>query len=229
MQLLCGHHNSLRLRLRQVSALEIATNHRDALDAQKVNKKREYDRRLYLQNKDRKRESARRYYLLNEDKKRDYERQFYLQHKDRKKDYIRQYNLLNEDKKKDYGREYYLQNEDKTKEYFRQYVDENKNKVKELNRQLRARNHDHPESYLPRTSENKSWKTPDAVRNYFESVSNELGISSYHDWYRISSFQIHSLGGTFFFIFSWTQSLTFRRKPICKVWQPRQCSALCFP
>src|SRR5689334_9639565 len=46
----------------------------------------------------------------------------------------------------------------------------------------------------------KSWKTPEVVRDYFESIKSKLHISHYTDWYRISRTQIMELGGAYSFV-----------------------------
>ena len=45
----------------------------------------------------------------------------------------------------------------------------------------------------------KSWKTPELVRDYFESIKAKLHISHYSGWYRISRTQIRDLGGAYSF------------------------------
>jgi hypothetical protein len=143
----------------------------------------EYDRLYYLQNEDKKKDSAQRYYSQNEE---------------RKKNSNRRYRLENEDKSKDYSRKYSAENESKMKEYLRGYNLQHKDLARESNRQYRIRTHDHPETYLPRvttTTTLKSWKTPELVREYFDSIAGRLQIANSTDWYRVSRAQIRSLGG----------------------------------
>lgn len=125
------------------------------------------------------------------------------------KDYRRLYNRLNRDKLKESRRFYYLQNLDKLKGSHRLYRTENKDarniyarqyqmefpaKVRATQRQHYLRYHKNPHMYMPRSAA-KSWKTPRLVREYFESISGRLLISSQADWYRVSQSQLDSLGG----------------------------------
>jgi hypothetical protein len=66
--------------------------------------------------------------------------------------------------------------------------------MKESNHQNYIRNLENPDTYLSRSAI-KSWKSPELVREFFESIAEQLNISSHPDWYRISYDQIRNLGG----------------------------------
>lgn len=137
------------------------------------------------------REAVRDYRLQNQDSIKEYTRHYYLQNEDKKKLYDRRYYAQHEDKKKEYARQRYLLNEDKAKEYYLL----NKNHVKEVTRRYRLLNHKSPETYLPRASPTRSWKSPENVREYFDSIAKQLHITSHSDWYRVSVVQLAQLGG----------------------------------
>lgn len=51
------------------------------------------------------------------------------------------------------------------------------------------------EQYHPHPNPNHSWKSPELVREYFESLGKQLRIAHFTDWYRISRSQVGLLGG----------------------------------
>jgi hypothetical protein len=157
--------------------------------------KKEYSRQYRLQNSDKAIDSVRQYRLKNEHKLKDAYDEYYLLNKDRISEAMRDYGLQNMDKKRDYDRRYNLQTKDKKKESHRQYRKQNQDKIRELKREYHRDNHDSPASYYPRQALNKSWKSPELVREYFESIAQQLHISDFSDWYRISRGQIKSLDG----------------------------------
>lgn len=110
-------------------------------------------------------------------------------------DYNRQYYLQTEEKKKDSARRYYAQNEDREKALKRGYRLENGDKRREYGREYHVRKLQNPETYVPRSTANKSWKTPELVRAFFDSIAKQLHILEPSDWYRISNYQIIALGG----------------------------------
>lgn len=167
-----------------------------------------YYRQYYLQRKDKNPEFRtrnvdsrveyhRQYNLLNKDKnaeyrarkldaKPGYHRHYYLRNKDKNPEY----RMSNGDSRVEYRRQYYLQNADKNADYRAQndrtdYLQQYSLGKKEFNRSAHG--------YL-RT--NLSWKTPDLVREYFESVASQLNISTIGDWYRISKKQLDQYKGS---------------------------------
>jgi hypothetical protein len=155
----------------------------------KTDEMKVYDRQYRLRNMDKLRESKRQYRIKNKDKMQGY----YDQYKDSLKEYHRQYQIRNRNKVNESNREYYFRNGDKRREESRQYNFRNKDMRKE--RQFYSRSHQNPDSYLPRRIEVKSWKTPELVREYFESIAKQLHVTDYTDWYRISRPLIDNLGG----------------------------------
>jgi hypothetical protein len=145
---------------------------------------------------------------LLKDNRKDYDRRYYLRHKDKKKEKQLQYYVRNRDrlvdsqndaqfrnKTKNYRREYRSRNEGKMREFQRLHYLQNRDKRKETQRQYRMQQHENPEHFFPRYSVIKSWKSPERVREFFESIATQLLISHYTDWYRISRVQIRHLGG----------------------------------
>jgi hypothetical protein len=141
-----------------------------------------------------------------------------------RKQYDHDYYLRNKKLKQEYFRDYYIRNKSTISDYRRQYYTSNKRSVREANRKNYIRNKEHPELYFRRENASKSWKTPELVREYFESISKALSITDYTDWYRISFPQVGNLGGMFR---SFLSLLTRRLDTIFEVWKSRQCTAIC--
>jgi hypothetical protein len=111
-----------------------------------------------------------------------------------KKEYFRQYYLRYQSHIRQSNREYYNDNKNSRKIYERNYYIRNKDIMKGYYRDYYIKNKENPGPYI---RHNKSWKTPELVRKYFDSIAHLLSVSSYMDWYRISRAQIRQLGGTF--------------------------------
>jgi hypothetical protein len=125
---------------------------------------------------------------------------YYFRHKDKIRLSKRDYYIRNRDDIRESHRKYYVENKDNLKDYYLR----NKDSTRESKRRYYIRKKENPEtylSYLARETENKSWKSPELVREYFESVANQLHISDYSDWYRISRPQMLFYGGMFSFLF----------------------------
>jgi hypothetical protein len=131
--------------------------------------------------------------------KKEYFRQYLLHNKDKIKEVKQQYRQLHKDRVRESDRLYRLENRDKIKESKRLsdtlYRIRNKDKLRETMREKYLQNHKTPNSYIPRGAVLKSWKSPNSVRKYFDSIGKELHVSNYEDWYRISRVQIRDLGG----------------------------------
>jgi hypothetical protein len=166
-----------------------------------LNKLKDYDREYRLRNKDKLTESKRSYQIRNKDKLREYyyrnlgeyDRQYRIQNNDKLKDYGRQYRSQNREMKKDYS----LRNKLKSEESARLYYFRNHDKIKESIRANYIRHLENPDTYFPRLTVFKSWKSSESVREFFESLAEKLHISHYTDWYRISMIQIRDSGGVF--------------------------------
>jgi hypothetical protein len=205
-----------------------------------------YDQDYYIRNKDERRESMQDYYRRNKDTRRRYDQNYYLQNKDDASEYNRAYNIRNKDYKRDYyrdynirkmdalresSRNYYIRNKDEKLEYTREYYNRNKVDIKQskhdhylrnkdkkgtYHQQQYVANKDDPNLYSPRELPTKSWKTPQQVRDYFDSIAQHLCISSHIDWYRISRLQVGALRGmsnvvTIFLFFSFLGWTLFSR------------------
>jgi hypothetical protein len=168
----------------------------------KKDKMKEYDRQYRILNKDKIRERKRNYRIENKDmlrayalrnlnKTREYEREYRLRNKDKLDDYESLYRSLNKSKKRDYD----VRNKRQIEASTRQYYLRNKDRIKDSSRENYIRQHVHPAVYSPRQASFKSWKSAATVREYFESISNELSISHFSDWYRVSNLQIRYFGG----------------------------------
>jgi hypothetical protein len=159
-----------------------------------ADKRKSYDRQYQLRNKDKVKESKREYHLQNLDKMNDSFRQYRLLNRDKIQETMRWRHSQEGDKFKDYDRQYYLQNKDKLQQSSRQYHLEHGAKRRDLQRRYYLQRHSNPEAYLPRTAL-KSWKSPELVREYFESIAKYLHIVEPSDWQRISRVQLRYLGG----------------------------------
>lgn len=148
-----------------------------------LSKANEWRRAYRVGNRDKAREYDKDYRRRAGDNRKDYFIRYRLQNERSLKEYKKQYGLLNRDKKKDYYRSYHLQNQGRKREYFQKYCRQNEDKVKDYRVEKCA------------SSSLKSWRTPELVRSYLVSVAQELRISSYDDWYRISRPQLALIGG----------------------------------
>jgi hypothetical protein len=161
---------------------------------------KEYRRAYYLRNKDNRRILNRAYYLQNVDKFRITNRESYAENLDARRIINRDYYAQNKSTRTDSNRRYYLRNKDVVKDYHREYRSRRRDNIKELKREYYLRTLVDPQYYFPRDNDsNKSWKSADLVREYFDSISQALCISCYSDWYRISRAQISYLGGMLLF------------------------------
>lgn len=174
----------------------------------KVRDRSDYRRRYYQQNKDKCAE-----YLARIDDS--YQRNYYHQNRDKSAeyrartdsamaDYHRQYYLQNKDKNTelrisgemgDYQRGYSLRNNEKTAEYRKRSKDW-KVANRQYYRQYSRGKREYYQLYRGNQKSNLSWKTPDLVRSYFDSIAARLNISNFADWYRISKKQMDQYGGT---------------------------------
>ena len=90
------------------------------------NKKKEYDKKYYENNKDKIKE----YYENNKDKINEQRKEYYENNKDKINEQRKEYREKNKDKLKEYNKEYYENNKDKKKEYLKEYREKNKDKMK---------------------------------------------------------------------------------------------------
>jgi hypothetical protein len=216
----CNAERSLESDIRKIKRQEV---NREYYLRNKDNA-RVASRNYYLRNNDTKKKSNREYYILNRDSIRKYQREHNAQHNERK-DYFLHYRKENEHELKKYGRDYYIRNNDskrtasreyyrrnldnkreKSREYYNRNLDDvkecyhdyyqrNKDNRNDYRRDYYVRNKENPELYSPRETVFKSWKTPAEVREFFESIANDLSVNDFTDWYRVSRAQIFSFGG----------------------------------
>jgi hypothetical protein len=155
----------------------------------------QYYRDYYLRNKNSIKESRRSYYGRHKDTKRLLNRDYYARNKDTLREYYCDYNVRKKDDILASKRRYYSRNKDNKRRYDRDYYLRNKDDIRDSNRDYYVKNKLNPDDYSPRDIVLKSWKSPDLVREYFESISSLLLISNYNDWYRVSRHQIGHLRG----------------------------------
>lgn len=135
-----------------------------------------------------------------QDSKREYDRRYYLLNKDKKGSLVKQYHLRNKDKISAAKRDYYILNKSDLAKANRSYHARNADRVRELKREfyVRHRDHDNLAAYHPRTVDQlrlRSWRTPEQVREFFDSIAPRLQIAHHADWYRVSRELICELGG----------------------------------
>lgn len=121
------------------------------------------------------------------------DRQYYLRNKAKLVERARQYRNRGENIQKD--RDYRFRNKAKIEEQRRYYYRQNKARITEKMLLFYLRRHKNPSAYSPRIIPYKSWKTPEIVRAFFESVATRLHVSTPSDWYRVSRAQMAALGG----------------------------------
>jgi hypothetical protein len=87
-------------------------------------KRKQYDKQYYLDNKEKKKQYDKQYYLANKEKIKQYKKQYRLDNKERIKQYrldnkerIKQYRLDNKEKIKQYNKQYNLDNREKRRKY----------------------------------------------------------------------------------------------------------------
>jgi hypothetical protein len=137
-----------------------------------------------------------------------YHRDYYHENKKKRiesrREYDRAYYSANKAAKVSYHREYKNRREEKMKEYFRDYDRNVRNKDTKRDFHLRnkeriinnRREHYYSQKDINSLPEaNKSWKSPELIREYFESIKGTLLIANHTDWYRISRAQLAKLGG----------------------------------
>jgi hypothetical protein len=167
-------------------------------------REKEYNRAYYDRNKTLIRERKRLYYLRNKDKLVESNRKYYVgsqdngrvkasRTKDARSHYLREYAKRNS--RAQYLRDYYLQNKDTITECKSQNYKRNQANYREYRRQHYIRNKEYPEKYFRREIPIKSWKTPESVRTYLDSIANALMLYSHTDWYRVSRPQMALFGG----------------------------------
>lgn len=142
-------------------------------------------RGLNAENRERKIEVNRGYYSQRKGEG-DYRRFYYLRKKERNgqeclhNGAVEKENILDKHDQdaftKDISDEQRRRNIEQRKEYDREYY---------------LQSLESPSDYSP----GKSWKNPATLRGYFESIANEISITTHSDWYRVSRLQIVQLGG----------------------------------
>jgi hypothetical protein len=181
--------------------------------------RREFDRYYRLQNKDKMAEYDREYRIRNKNKISTLKRDYYFRINDGSKknycvvsendnfgilkseedmaicgQYQREYRVRNRDKLQEWNREY-NNTKECSLESKREYNFRNKDRRRKYYLDYYIRKNYNPESYLARNDLFKSWRTPELVRKYFDSIAEQLHIADYYDWYRISRSQLRNLGG----------------------------------
>jgi hypothetical protein len=180
------------------------------------------DKRAYL----------REYALRKKDTIREYKRNYYNQNKDNtvesKREYDRLYSKANKDSMRAYIRKYNTRNKDKLKYSIREYVHRNKENIRDYIGEYHNGNclFRTDSNNYPRKTSRKSWKTPEVVRDYFESMKRQLLIVNYTDWYRISRTQLVKLGGAYSLMIV-SHCLILRIRLASQVRESWSCIAIC--
>jgi hypothetical protein len=169
--------------------------------------------RYRLLNDDKIKEAKQQYYLSNLDKIRKARREHYLRKKstttsdnlskldDANRESKARYRMNNKEMEREYCRRYDLENEAIRKVYHRRYHARNGEVLREHRRENYVRlhggdsHHLRPPETIATSVLKRSWNCPSSVREFFESLNNELHISTFSDWYRISRSQMYYLGG----------------------------------
>jgi hypothetical protein len=138
-----------------------------------------------------------------QEQKRLWNRDYYERNKDLLKEeksvlsrayYIRNKDTLNENRR-DYRRQYDNRNKEARGVYEREYATRNSDTMKRKRKRKYIEALPHNANYAPRNDYLKLWKNQVLVREYFDSISPQLHISHFTDWYRISQTQIINLNG----------------------------------
>jgi hypothetical protein len=137
----------------------------------------------------RRRETKRNYYLKNKEKVKEIQREQYQVDVEN--------TTSNKEKLNSLRRERYnlnTENRDKKVAYYL----ENKEILNQKKKERYFKTQNSRSDYIPRPSNHKpikSWKSPELIRNFLESIKQELGISEYTDWYRVSRSLVDKFGG----------------------------------
>jgi hypothetical protein len=153
----------------------------------------EHKRNYYFESakkNDKVRESQKKYYQKNVDKIKASINEYYKLNINKIKESKKEYRMNNQVKIKDTKKEYYKNNLNKIKEIQKEYYSKNLDKIKNSNKDVQKNN----PNYIPYYS----WRSREESRKNFESIALLLHIKDFSDWYRISSNQIHQLGGIIF-------------------------------
>jgi hypothetical protein len=184
--------------------------------------RRAYLREYYLRNKGR---WIKKKKVQESDEAKVYLREYDVRNREKRQDYLNARGGRSDvnDSRRAYQREYYIRNigkeknrkeSENAKQYPREYTDRNKEKkqdydhsisqekyartkdtIRDYSLRYYLQNRTSSDIYSPRDKAVKSWKTPELVREYFESIRGKLLITNYTDWYRISQTQLAKLGG----------------------------------
>lgn len=156
---------------------------------------KQYNLEYYERNKDDRKKAVHEYYVRTKDDKRNFNEAYYDEHGDKLRKSFREYYNRNKKHISNMRKDYYARNKLRMRETDREYRKRNKDNKRRANREYYLRTMENPEDYQPRHFEAKSWKTPDLVREFFDTIAKPLSISEISNWYRISRTQICDLGG----------------------------------
>lgn len=147
-----------------------------------------------------------------------------------------------EDRKREreYARQYRLAHKEATLQREKLYRSQNRELLRERQRQHYIKKQDTTRNYLPRKKYvvllftvihvSKSWKNQEKVREFLESVKEQLHITDRCDWYRISRVQICEVGGMFtvgFFSTFFSLPHDERKGASYHIWKSWRSSCIC--
>jgi hypothetical protein len=175
-------------------------------------------RQYFLDNKEVLRKKLQEYRLKNKEAIKDKQRQYFLNNKPAITEKQRQYRIANKELLGERHRQYRTKFQERLQRQCREYRLKNKEVLRKKGQAYRLRIKIALKERL--LSEGKgfrelqSWKTPEKVIDFLESVAKEHQLKSPSDWYRISTLQIQKMGGM---VFS-SHSLPVPSSALCRLY-----------
>jgi hypothetical protein len=141
-----------------------------------IEKKKQYNKEYYLNNKEKLIQKRKEYRLNNKEKQKQYKKEYYLNNKEKQK----QYYLNNKEKQKQYKKEYYLNNKEKIKQKTKEYCLNNKEKIKQWRLNNREKQKQYKKEYYLNNKEKikqkcKQWRLNNKkhIREYYHKYEKE--------------------------------------------------------
>jgi hypothetical protein len=141
-----------------------------------IEKKKQYNKEYYLNNKEKLIQKRKEYRLNNKEKQKQYKKEYYLNNKEKQK----QYYLNNKEKQKQYKKEYYLNNKEKIKQKIKEYCLNNKGKIKQWRLNNREKQKQYKKEYYLNNKEKikqkcKQWRLNNKkhIREYYHKYEKE--------------------------------------------------------
>ena len=152
-----------------------------------IEKKKQYQKEYYLNNKEKQRQYRKEYRLNNKEKKKQYDKKWYLDNKEKRKQYQKEYRLNNKEKQRQYEKKWYLDNKEKVNQKCKQWRLNNKEYSKKyLSKYEKKRRKIDPNFKLIKYTRSRIWS---GLKGRYKSKSTIklLGCSIEECWQHLES------------------------------------------